>query len=154
MESQSAMQGWPFSAESSSNFTTHTLRQGQARHPDPFSSNPWSWDSQLPFLKLTPDQQEANCHHLFVFLYFSYQDCWKDFNFEMSQMCKKENFIYLLFFSVSEMWLFWMSVPKCSVAYEKWSLLFSECLMMLKEDKLPLNHRKKGDRNISTDCIN
>lgn len=60
----------------------------------------------------------------------------------MSQMYKKEKCIYLFFFSVLEIWLSRILVPKSSVAYEKWSLLFSEYFMMLKEDKLTIE--KKG----------
>lgn len=91
--------------------------------------------------------------YLFSF-FFNQQDCCNDFHFEMSQMYKKEKCSYF-FFSVSEIWLSWMSIPKSSVIYEKWSLLFSECLMILKEDKLTLDLWKKGkmNSNISTDCM-
>lgn len=35
---------------------------------------------------------------------------------------------------------------------EKWSLLFSECLMMLKEDKLTLDHWKKREYKQQHKC--
>lgn len=127
---------------------TSPLRQGQSRHPAPLSSSPWSWDSQLYLLKLTPDQQEANCHHLLVFLFSTTKIAEKTSILKCHKCIRKKNaFIYSFFFSVSEIWLSWMSVPKSSVAYEKLSLLFSVCLMMLKEDKLTLDHWKKGKIN-------
>lgn len=107
--------------------TTETSETGAVQAPSSTVLKPWSWDSQLSFLKLTPDQQDANYHHLLVFLFFffNYQNCWKDCHFEMSQVYKKEKCIYLFFFSLSEIWLSWMSVPKSSVVYEKWSLPLS-----------------------------
>lgn len=155
MESQSAMQTWFFSAGGSSDFTTETCETGTVQAHSSTLLKPIEPKQPATISQTHPRSTGSKLPPFTCFPFFSTSKIAATISILKCHKCIRKKNAVIFFFSVSEIWLSWMSIPKSSVIYEKWSLLFSECLMILKEDKLTLDLWKKGkmNSNISTDCM-